>query len=859
MTVSCFMGSTTSAYAVDEPIVSENTNLETENIDNDGKFKIALLPDTQVYANHYPEIFNDQTQWLADNFVKDDIKFTMHLGDLVDGGSEAEWKNATDSMDILDNNKVPYGATIGNHDLSNDRQDFVKYFGKTRAQDNPGYIEQSNNQLNSAYTFEAEGHNFLVVFLNLDATNDDLAWAQSVVDKHPNYPTICVTHTLIGPEGDMATKPYTYKGVENNSPEQVWNKFISKNNQIFMTVNGHDQGANNIVRNNDDGLEVYQYLVDYQGGTKGGNGFLRLIELDLNDSRINHTSYSPTINDFKTDGKNNFSEICEFDRRFNNQQKSYENGELIHPVVAGYSSYEERWGARSARQLVDGSGIIGYKDQSEVTVNSVHSHDTYMSAADAMWNSEYLGVKSTSTFEGDKSKVIPISSREEWIAFDLGTNTTLTDLLLWQYGEGREGEQIENMGAKDIEVSYSADSSFSSANFTVLKTITLDKHEPGKALLAQIKSVPKTENVRFVKLKFLSNYGDKRSVGLSEVRFMGSNEPLLQSTGKDDTTISTTIKPTDYTVLDETFTVEKSDSATPNGWAYYMGQSITPSEQGILGSGTIPSDTKFAKLNSFEVYVYTPDNIPQEVYIYDIKDVPADSDTFKEQDYSFTMNDGSTNNYSVKPIGKGVYTPELSEDYTYGTSGVGKKAVYTFENQILDVNKEVMLVFDRPTGLRYWQSTEYEGGYAIWTNGNIDTGNYRILPFKTDIDFKASFSPVSQQVVVPATPAAPVLKIQDTVKNTFGWTIVDGFTNLTDYEFSLDAGKTYNEATANPIKLPNKVFEIGSIKVRVKKDTKTGRPAGEVLSSTVKFTGHKLKGKLLKALEKAIQKTKKGL
>ncbi|MBU3188249.1 metallophosphoesterase [Clostridium bowmanii] len=363
MTVSFSIGYIQPTYAVDEPIVETNINLVPEKkIDNDGKFKIALLPDTQVYAVHYPEIFNDQTQWLADNFKKDDIKFAMHLGDVVDGGTEAEWKNATAAMDTLDNNKVPYGVTIGNHDLSINHHDFVKYFGKSKAQDNPGFIECSDNEMNSAYTFEAEGRNFLVIFLDIDASNDELAFAQTVVDRYPNNPTIVVTHTLIGPEGDMASKPYTYKCAENNSPEQIWEKFISKNNQIFMTVNGHDQGANNIVRNNDAGLEVYQYLVDYQGGTKGGNGFLRVIELDLNDNRINHSTYSPTINEFKTDGKNKFSDKCEFERR--------------------------------------------------------------------LWNSEYLGVKSTNKFEGNKTQVTPVSSRGEWIAFDLGKNTTLTDLLI---------------------------------------------------------------------------------------------------------------------------------------------------------------------------------------------------------------------------------------------------------------------------------------------------------------------------------------------------------------------------------------------------------------------------------------------
>ena len=34
-------------------------------------FKIAVIPDTQIYSMRHPEIFKAQTQWIADNWGRD--------------------------------------------------------------------------------------------------------------------------------------------------------------------------------------------------------------------------------------------------------------------------------------------------------------------------------------------------------------------------------------------------------------------------------------------------------------------------------------------------------------------------------------------------------------------------------------------------------------------------------------------------------------------------------------------------------------------------------------------------------------------------------------------------------------------
>ena len=82
-------------------------------------FRIIILPDTQKYVlkGHYPEIFTNQTQWIADNKDILNIKFVIHVGDIVDTwDSEIEWNYADASMSILDENNIPYSVIPGNHD-----------------------------------------------------------------------------------------------------------------------------------------------------------------------------------------------------------------------------------------------------------------------------------------------------------------------------------------------------------------------------------------------------------------------------------------------------------------------------------------------------------------------------------------------------------------------------------------------------------------------------------------------------------------------------------------------------------------------------------------------------------------------
>jgi hypothetical protein len=103
-----------------------------------------------------------------------------------------------------------------------------------------------------------------------------------------------------------------------------------------------------------------------------------------------------------------------------------------------------------------------------------------------------------------------IGSIREYVVFDLGKTINLTKVYIWNYNV----PDATDVGMKDVEVQVSSDSNATNANFNAIAQISLK--QGGEA--AQVFDVVGT-NVRLVKLKGISNWGQGYTVGLAEVRF----------------------------------------------------------------------------------------------------------------------------------------------------------------------------------------------------------------------------------------------------------------------------------------------------------------------------------------------------
>jgi len=92
---------------------------------------------------------------------------------------------------------------------------------------------------------------------------------------------------------------------------------------------------------------------------------------------------------------------------------------------------------------------------------------------------------------------------------------------------------------------------------------------------------------------------------------------------------------------------------------------------------------------------------------------------------------------------------------------------------------------------------------------------------------------VNTESIKPMAPTNPTV---DDGFNTYGWTDVPGYSEPTDYEYSVNNGQTWKQVTANPQPVGDGEIRAGAVQVRVKSNEETGDPAGLPLKSNKDFT-----------------------
>lgn len=367
-------------------------------------FTLVVLPDTQFYSQTYPDTFIAQTQWVVDNRMARNIAFVSHLGDIVQSGesgstrNQTEWQRADAAMDRLDGNLalqpdglVSYSALLGNHDYrvvsdkTSGSSRYQEFFGPARYRGRSWYLEDSARPGAHAQIFSAGGYRFLNLTLQYEPTDADLEWAQSVIHRNPGLPTILNTHIYLNPTSRRRqdTIQGNSGGVPNvgNSGEQVFQKLVYNNPQIFLVMNGHFSGEYTQVSTNIAGQEVFEMVVDYQNRPNGGDGWLRLMSFRPEDNRIDFQTYSPTRNEFETDSNSQFSYAINFLERFGgplasgNQDVLFQAGRVVAGSIYNgtqdtqlrQSSPTTSYGSSTTALLVDASEV-GQNNASHVLI-----------------------------------------------------------------------------------------------------------------------------------------------------------------------------------------------------------------------------------------------------------------------------------------------------------------------------------------------------------------------------------------------------------------------------------------------------------------------------------------------------------
>jgi hypothetical protein len=293
------------------------------------KFSMIVLPDTQYYTETYPWIFTNQTQWIVDNSDELNTKFVLHLGDVVNSGTNlAHYDNANTSLSILDG-KVNYSLTIGNHDYNSlsikDTTNWENYFGLSRYGSLAywgGQRDAAEGNINTYQYFTVDGREFMVLNLEFCPRDEVLAWANQTVENNPDKKVIVVTHGYMNYDdtrlssGDQYSCEYYSSFQEStNNGEQQWDKFVKWQDNIFMVQSGHilGDGTGYLKSTGINGNEVHQILSNYQRVGAGGDGWLRIYEFSPDKNKIYVKTYSPYLDLYNYGSENEFTLDYDFD------------------------------------------------------------------------------------------------------------------------------------------------------------------------------------------------------------------------------------------------------------------------------------------------------------------------------------------------------------------------------------------------------------------------------------------------------------------------------------------------------------------------------------------------------------------
>ncbi|WP_051799069.1 LamG-like jellyroll fold domain-containing protein [Catenuloplanes japonicus] len=258
---------------------------------DDPRFSIAVLPDTQYLFDEDssdPEPLRATFRYLRES---SNIAFMTHLGDVTEHGSDHEIELASKTFKDLDG-KFPYSVLAGNHDINGSTTDqrgtsaYLKAFNPKRFAASRTFGGASPDGYNSYHVIKAGGRQWLVLALDWRLSDAGFAWAQSVLDRHKTLPAIITTHELAYAD-DNGTAYLSGYG------QQIWDRLIRKNDQIFLSLNGHYWPPGRTVLTNDAGHDVHVHITNYQDRYYGGAGMIRDYAFDVARGVIDVSTYSP--------------------------------------------------------------------------------------------------------------------------------------------------------------------------------------------------------------------------------------------------------------------------------------------------------------------------------------------------------------------------------------------------------------------------------------------------------------------------------------------------------------------------------------------------------------------------------------
>lgn len=280
----------------------------------DYDYSFAILGDIQHITDYTPTDLPYLFDYILDNKDSKNIQFVFGMGDTTnDNHNEAnnlrEWKLAQEQF-FRFNDVIPYTVIRGNHDVV---ARMNAYFADPNK---PGYTDQldgfyqEGSVVNVWKEFSVFGVDYLSLLIDYESSDSVLSWAADVIESHPNHRVIVNTHVYMNPDGtyDNEMNPkFADVGTINNA-QQVWDKLISRHENIFMVLCGHTSTDDVLIQQKTGvhGNQITEIRVDSQytdlvymnkdgdvrGGPENGVGMVTLMYFKEDGTQVAMEHYS---------------------------------------------------------------------------------------------------------------------------------------------------------------------------------------------------------------------------------------------------------------------------------------------------------------------------------------------------------------------------------------------------------------------------------------------------------------------------------------------------------------------------------------------------------------------------------------
>lgn len=278
------------------------------------EYSFAVLGDTQnlMKYNNYDN-YHAMYDWIIDNKDTHKIKFVMGLGDITEYDTDKEWEHAKQVRQKLCENGIPNSFIRGNHDLKESR--FNKYFSYYEFGNTVSGTYESHNMLNTYTKFSVGDVKYIVFALTVGPDDDILNWVGDIAKKNPDHNIIITTHVYLTDKGTHTEAPASnhkkYYGV--NGGEEIWDKLVSKHENIIMVLSGHytQRAIERAYTRTKNGNYVAEMMIDAEQPDEdfkdiGGLGLVAMFYFSDNGKRLDVRYYS-TVHDKYYMNENQFT------------------------------------------------------------------------------------------------------------------------------------------------------------------------------------------------------------------------------------------------------------------------------------------------------------------------------------------------------------------------------------------------------------------------------------------------------------------------------------------------------------------------------------------------------------------------